>query len=390
MATDYTSSAGMNGTKVTAVAGDYLITVGCDANVLPSVAVDPTGAHVDKTVGTASGGLTQISSAMTKYRGIDTAPYHMTGNFSIFAGNKFAVSACSGGIELDTTGVVTINSGGGMINLISGGTVDMMAQTMQMTSSEAMRFAAAEDIHLDSKSTNMTGNISLGKNLKLQGSLAVQGELYSTHMTAQKQVMETDDAGASTGYLNPFQSYALLQGNSTLAKAFNGELLPFGGDDSKVPIPGYIPVNLIFDIPGIPGMDTPLAFKFAAQLQFPKGVLIVSNAAVDADKEATIELIAASMAGIDVPSVGMGDFNGPAHSHQYYIPACTLVDSTDEVWNAAQACDREEAAGASPMQPFGTDMAKFMKQSFKKAAKRQADSCGAIQRIKKAFGFGGK
>lgn len=387
MASNYTSSAGLNGSKVTAVAGDYLLAVGSDSNVTPPVAMDACGAHVTKTVGTASGGLTEVSSAMTKYKQVDTSSYHLTGNISLFAGNKVSISAACGGISLDTSGVVTINSGGGMLNLISGGTVDMTARTMQMTSSEAMRISASDDIHLDSKSTNMTGNISLGKNLKLQGSLGVQGEIYSTHMTAQKQIMETDDAGASTGFLNPFQSYALLQGNSTCAKLFSGQLLPFGGEASAVPLPGYIPVNLIFDIPGIPGMKLPLPFKFAAQLQFPKGVHIVSNAAVEADKSAIVGLIAEAVTGITVSSEGMGDFNGPAHSHQYYIPACTLVESTDEVWAAACSCDKEEPAGASPMQAFGMNSSQFMKKSAEKAAKRQLDSLGFIQRVKKKFGF---
>lgn len=377
----------MNGNKVTAAAGDYLLAVGSSTNVIPPVAMDACGAHVTKTVGTASGGLTEVSSAMTKYKQVDTSSYHLTGNISIFGSNKVSIASACGGISLDTSGVVTINSGGGMLNLISGGTVDMTARTMQMTSSEAMRISASDDIHMDSKNTNMTGNISLGKNLKLQGSLGVQGEIYSTHMTAQKQIMETDDAGESTGFLNPFQSYALLQGNSTCAKLFSGELLPFGGDASKIPLPGYIPVNLIFDIPGIPGLSIPLPFKFAAQLQFPKGVHIVSNAAVEADESAIVGLIAEAVTGLNVPTNGMGDFNGPAHSHQYYIPACTLVESTDEVWAAACACDKEEPAGASPMQLFGMSSSQFMKKSAEKAIKRKADSCGFVQRVKKTFGL---
>lgn len=376
----YTSSKGINGLKYDTIAGDWAVVVGVDENInVPAVARDENGAEVKKTITTSSGGQTEIYSSMPKYRQVDTSNHHLTGNIILHAGNKASISSANGGIELDTTGVVTINSGGGMIVLNSTGTVDMTSGTFQMTSTEGMRLSS-DDIHMDCKNTNLSGNLALSKNLRLSGGLAVQGELFTTHITAQAQPMVTENAGKSTGYLNPAQSYAVLQGNSELSKAFNGEILPFGGEASATPLPGYIPVNLIFDIPGIPGLSLPLPFKFAAQLQFPKGVHLISNMAVNSDPASCAMIIAASMAGKTLSVPDMPDFNGPAHSHQYVIPACTLLESTDAVWEASAICDKDEAAEAKPMQMYGMGPQEFIEKATKKAAKEEFETKTALGR----------
>lgn len=387
MANLYTSSKGIQGVKASSIAGDWVVMVGCDENVaVPAVARDENGMDIPKTVTTNSGGQVQISTAMPKYRQIDSSHHHLTGNIIFHAGNKISLSAANGGIDLDTTGVVTLNSGGGMVVVKSTGTVDMTSGTFQMTATEGMRISS-DDLHMDTKNTSLSGNLTLAKNLRLTGGLAVQGELFVSHMTAQGQPMITENAGRSTGFLNPAQSYAILQGNSTLASAFNGELLPFGGDASATPLPGYIPVNLIFDIPGIPGASVPIPFKFAAQLQFPKGVHLISNMAVETDPSACAAIIAASMAGKSLAVSDMPDFNGPAHAHQYVIPACTLLESTNEVWEASAVCDKEDAVSAKAMQMYGMEPQQFIKKATEKAAKETFETKTALGRwIKKTFG----
>lgn len=382
----YTSSQGIDGADISMVAGDWIVNVGIDEFVnFPAVARDENGASVSKTVTTSSGGQQEIYTSMPKYRQVDGSNHHLTGNIIFHAGNKASISSANGGIELDTTGVVTINSGGGMIVLNSTGTVDMTSGTFQMTSTEGMRISS-DDVHFDSKNTNLSGNLTLGKNFRVAGGLAVQGELYAPHITSQAQPMVTDDGGEGFGFLNPAQSYALLQGNSKLMSTLGGEILPFGGDSSKVPIPGYIPVNLIFDIPGIPGLSAPLPFKFAAQLQFPKGVHIISNMAVDTSPSDCAAIVTASLAGKSLAVPDMPDFFGPAHSHQYIIPACTLLESTDKVWEASAACDSEETAKASAMQMYGMDPQRFIKKSVEKAAKKEFYTKTQLGRwIKKTF-----
>lgn len=400
---------GIDGVSSQVVAGDKCVVVGADQNSYPSVTINSTGMQTTKTVMTASAGAVQFDSAMTKCEEIDTSHLFQTGNYKVFAGNNFTVSCGSGGITFDTTGNIKLNSGGGMTSISSPMTLDISSQTVQMTAHEGMRMSG-ENMEMDVKNTNFGGNVDFGKNLKLSGSLAVQGELYSTHLTAQKQIMLSDESGAPTGYINPLQSFALTNGSSNYAKAqlSTGGMLGHAG---LPPVDSLGMVDVLLDMGNITtdaAWTTALsaAGPAAAALEmlakaifrtslpikikigFPKGVHLISNTAMTQAPESTaMDAVESSPAGGLLGVASMSDIIGPSHQHQYYIPASTLVDSTDQVWKAAQACNADEAAEAQSMQPFGMSPGEFMQKSAEMAAKHAWENSSACKTMKDTFGF---
>lgn len=387
MAIPYSSPLGVNDTKATFVTSDYFIMVGVENNPNPGAAVDTNGAEIPKNVTLASGGQVNVSSSMPKYRQVDTGHIFETGNFVLHAGNKVALSCGGGGIRLDTSGTVNIN-GGSMISLNTGGTVDFISDTIQFTTKSGVRFSGGS-VHLDGESTSVSGKFDVGTNLKVPGGLSVQGEAFLTHMTTQRQVMETEDAGPATGHLNPMSSWAIMPGKSTVAPilGISNLLTPLESFTVTVP-PEMVPMNMIFMMPTVlPGMSVPIPILVTAMVQFPTGFHLISNGAAESEPDAVSAIAAFAAAKAEPPTAGMGDFAGPSHSHMYVIPACTLVDSTDEVWSAAKACDSNEAVSANAMQPFGMTVNEYLKKSAEKAVKRQVENNSFYKRLKKFFGF---
>lgn len=389
---------GTDGVSSQVVAGDRLVSVGADVNTYPSVKIDPTGMQTSKTIMTASAGAVQFDSAMTKCEELDTSHLFQTGNYKVFAGNNFTVSCGAGGITFDTSGNIKLSSGGGMTSITSPMTLDITSQTVQMTAHEGMRMSG-DNIEMDVKNTNFGGNVDFNKNMKMQGSLAVQGELYSTHMTAQKQIMLSDEGGAPTGYINPLQSFALSNGSSLYAKTQGLIGVPIG---TPPPVAKLGMIDAVIDFgqvvmnpalaaaePGAKALATLLSLpNIQVKIGFPNGVHLISNTAMtQAPESAAMDAVESTPAGglLGVPS--MSDFIGPTHQHQYYIPASTLVDSTDAVWNAAQACNADEAAEAQSMQPFGMSPGEFMQKSAEMAAQHAWETSSACATMKSTFGF---
>lgn len=234
---------GTDGVSSQVVAGDKMVTVGADVNTYPSVKIDPTGMQISRTLMTASSGAVPFDSAMMKCEELDTSHLFQTGNYKVFAGNNFTISCGSGGITLDTSGNIKLSSGGGMTSITSPMTLDITSQTVQMTAHEGMRMSG-DVMDMDVKNTNFGGNVDFNKNMKMQGSLAVQGELYSTHLTAQKQIMLSDAAGAPTGYINPLQSFALTNGSSNFAKSQGIE----GKAMEPPPVSGDGMIDVVLDL----------------------------------------------------------------------------------------------------------------------------------------------
>lgn len=387
MAIPYSSPLGVSDTKATFVAGDYYIMVGVQHNSNPGAAVDINGAEIPKNVTLSSGGQVNVSSSMPKYRQVDTGHIFESGSFVVHAGNKVALSGGGGGIRLDTTGTVNIN-GDSMVSMTTNGTIDVISDTVQFSTKGGVRFSGGS-VHLDGESTSVSGKFDVGTNLKVPGGLSVQGEAFLTHMTTQRQVMETEDAGPATGHLNPMSSWAILPGKSTVAPilGISNLLTPLESFTITVP-PEMVPMNMIFMLPAVlPGMSVPIPIPVTAMVQFPTGFHLISNAAAESEPDAIAALSAFVASKSEPPMPGMGDFAGPSHSHLYVIPACTLVDSTDEVWSAAAACDKNEPVKASPMQPFGMTISQFGKKCAEKFAKRKLEECSAYKKVKAFFGF---
>lgn len=397
------NNRGTDGVNSVSIAGDHFQMVGADQNTYPSTTIDPVGISTQTSKVTPSAGVIAFESGMTKCEEIDTSHLFQTGNYVTHAGNQIALSCGAGGITLDTTGNIHLNSGGGMTSICSTQTLDISGGTMQMSMAEGIRMSGGT-MQMDMESTNVSGNMDFGKNMKMSGSLMVQGELYSTHMTAQKQIMLTEEGGEANGFLNPLQSFGVITGSSSFASKqgiVGKEMVP-----PPIPGPGMVDVVIDFGLlntnpalvsaiasagPAAPALEllaTLLSGPTKIKLGFPTGIHLISNQAQNQDFGSSAAVSAAeSVAPGNFSDDTMSDVCGPSHSHEYYIPACNLVDGTDAVWDAGQACNQNSAAPAEAMQAFGKSPGKFAKDIVVTAAKKKAESSQIVKKVKKKFGF---
>lgn len=388
-----TNTLGSDGLKNQSVMGDYVLTVGNDVNTYPATSVNPTGFETTRECMGENSGAFQVNGSLPSYSAINSGAIHRTGNITLFGGNSISLECGAGGIELASSGNVSINAMGGLMTVNAPASAELTAGTLHLAGADGMVMDGAV-CQNNCESSSFKGNVEFGTNLNLSGGLSVGGEAFIPHMTSQKQMMTTDPAGQTTGSLNPCQSFAVAAGSSRLAKS---KLSPLPDMVLTPPTSaGWIPVNLKVGIPGIPGLPKPLQVEVTAYLQFPQGIRLFSDAAYK-NNPATASMFSQATPDLDLDGGSESDMTGPSHTHEYYIPACDLLDSTSAVFAAAKACAQKDPVGAKEMQIGGKPLGEMQrhytkmvedraKEMFVEPIKRQAKAFAGA----KAKSLGGK
>lgn len=374
---------GINGNNIEQIYGYYVLTVGGTPNLMPSVREDTTGIETNVYKVNSSQGTMDLKSAHSAFTQVDVGATHTGGDFTIYCANKLSADVGAGGITLNTNGNTNLFAGGGIANIGATSQILLHSRVISINATEAIELRGP--IHIgnsmkgeDEQGTNtLTGNVAIGHNLHVAGGAYINGELYVSHITCQRQPMVTEIAGDQSGFISPYQTFIPFQGKSIVTptldawspinqvwRAFN-KILPNspGLIDIVLALPFPAPIDNILTVP--------------ARIGFPCGMSLISDGLALQQPTLMSQVIQQSIDKATQPLTGLdsiiGDFFGPPHSHEFAGLPVTLVDSIDEMWDQAKSVDGASRSQAKAVQYNGMTEAEFIKKSAQMAIKQTID-----------------
>lgn len=360
---------GISGNDIEQIYGYKVIVVGGSPNLMPSVRVEETGIETNVYKVSKNQGTMDLKSAHSNFSQIDTGASHVGGDFSVTCANQFSVRSGAGGIKLVTNGNTNIYSGGGIVDVGANSMINLHAKVISINATEAIDLRGP--IHIgnnmkddDDQGTNtFTGNVQIGHNLHVGGGAFINGELFCSHITCQKQPMLTEQGGDSTGFISPYQTFVPFQGKSVVAPTLDcwsplNQI--WRGLNTVLPnYPGLIDIVIALPLPA--PFDNIITVP--ARIGFPRGISFISDSLALQSPPTISEVVKKSIdktvTPVDAASAAKTDFFGPPHIHEYNGLPITLVDSIDELWEAASQVDGNTRAGASAAQFNGMTPEQF-------------------------------
>lgn len=192
---------GDSGTDMTQATDDKVTIVGSSPNLYPSCRVDGAGKSKIDISSSESEGMMEMETARSEYEAIDNSGDHHGGSYTIVAMNKFSIDAAGGGINLNSSGNISLMGGGGLVNIVGTEAVNAIAKTVSFTAAEMSVFEGPE-LYINTENTTFVNNVRLAKNLLVKGSTFVNGELYVNHITGPHQVMDTSSTNVLPVFFN--------------------------------------------------------------------------------------------------------------------------------------------------------------------------------------------
>lgn len=272
---------GYTGLVVSQNSDDNVTICGLDPNSNPSCIVDPCGrSRKEKCMSGTQGTLT-LPSSYSEVKAVDNSGDHEGGAYSVVAMNKFNVDAGGGGINLNSSGNITLMGLGGIVNVVAHSQVELFSKIVKIDSTE-ITIINGTTLDINSKVINCNNLTKINNNAVVEGSLMVGGELYTTHITGMGDMYQTLPYSSMTVFLNP---------------------------------------NLKFK--GI--------FKMSNLI--PSGPYMPNSAIVDMDLLLLDPVTATSKAGWTEP-----------HQHDFYHLAADLKNIQSDVWSEAEQIENAESA----------------------------------------------
>ncbi|MBQ7820509.1 MAG: hypothetical protein IJ341_12545 [Bacteroidales bacterium] len=194
---------GDSGNDITQVIGDKITFVGADnANVLPSCRKDGAGISKVNIETSATQGVMKLPSSFTEYQAIDNAGDHHTGNYVIVALNRLALQSGGGGIEIHSGGNINIVAAGGLCNIIPAECALISSNQVKINSFEAT-ILKGKELYIQTERTQFINTVKMDKNLVVNGSAMINGELYVKHITGPINAYPTSMEPALPVYFYP-------------------------------------------------------------------------------------------------------------------------------------------------------------------------------------------
>lgn len=311
---------GDSGTDMTQATDDKVTIVGSSPNLYPSCRVDRAGKSKFDISSSESEGMFEIENARSEYEAIDNSGDHHGGSYTIVAMNKFSIDAAGGGINLNSSGNISIMGGGGLVNIVATEAVNAIAKTVSFTAAELSVFEGPE-LYINTENTTFVNNVRLAKNLLVKGSTFVNGELYVNHITGPHQVMDTSSTNILPVFFN---SAATLSG--VIKATYVCSSSPVGTEGG----------------PAAP----------------PSGEITITVKNFVLDDETTNTARA---------------FIRP-HFHSYRHVAVDFKEGNTDVWSEATALNSNEAKHHKPTENYGAPLETVVMKKMKKVLNDYVDS----------------
>ena len=342
---------GLNGLDVEQIALEKSILVGVQSpNTIPAIKTDLNGKSLPQVEISPNGGSQVYQTSGYDCSYADTSWISRIGVYSVTSGNTMIFNTGTGGFSWHTDGPCRIKTC--YQDFWCENAFSLQTRLFKVNTTERAHLMGTR-LDLEFDEIVIQGNTSFTNNVIINGGLFVNGELYATHITTQKQQFWTEESTNSTAFVNPNQSFTVIDGNSTSALA----TVPTMGINAMITIDLPVVGNLV---------------NFPCRIKFPNGVSLISDATVLRSAGAAGALIATGQVfdGADIP-----DVIGQGHSHAYFGPAVNLKDSTTDVWaDAADVIPKNTPTPAKESVPNGEETLDIVKDKILDLVKKRAEN----------------
>jgi hypothetical protein len=196
----FEQSIGEGGNDLTEVTKNMVISVGCAYNDMDSIRVDPEGKFFNSAVAIGKEGpySKQDTSPLIEPKHVDDLS---GGTFTLIANNKAAFIVGAGGIQFETPGLMKLY---GAITSVTG-------EQVNISSSNEINLGGGQRLHMEAKILSLKGtggyvqvdsNLSVDKNLVVQGGACIGGNLHLLNVTAPMTLQPTEELVESFGTTN--------------------------------------------------------------------------------------------------------------------------------------------------------------------------------------------
>jgi len=174
---------GDSGNDISQIIGNKITFVGGDnPNILPSCRVDKVG-HSKINIETSSTqGIIELPGTLPEYEAIDNSGDHLGGTYNIISMNKVTIDSAGGGIHLNSGGNINLMAAGGLANIIATECTNIASNIVKLNSTEAILLNGAE-LYVNTNKITFNNTVKISKNLIVNGSAFINGELYVNHIT---------------------------------------------------------------------------------------------------------------------------------------------------------------------------------------------------------------
>lgn len=197
-----TNTSGYTGLDTKMVSDDSVTMIGLDPNTDPSCVIDESGRSRDEYSFSGTEGMTKWPAAYPEVKAIDNSGAHHGGSYTLVAMNKFNVDAGGGGINLNSSGNISLMGLGGIVNIVSSAQIEMFSDIVKLDSTtQTIINGPSCDINSDIFTVKKLA--IFGTNAVVNGGLFVKGELYTSHITGTKDKYYTEYSPAIATYFSP-------------------------------------------------------------------------------------------------------------------------------------------------------------------------------------------
>lgn len=313
------SQGRVSGNQVNHSAYDRMDTIGSDVNLLPHTR-KYDNYYERKIFGVTEKGSASATSTMPKYEMVDNSSDFHSGKYTIMALNSIDLEAANGGINLGTSGNISIQSDGSIISIQSPNIIQNTSEIVKLVATKELEIIA-EEAYADVDELTLTGNVKIGKNLQVHGSAFVNGELYASHITSPVQMNFTEMSSELSGILNPNQNFYL-----------SGSMVP--GTPTQI-----LATVTVSSVPEF----VPVGSTFTMEITIPNPINIVS---------------VYGLGGGMNPVAQEADVYIFPHNHTFKSISWSSTNSSSEFWEEAKNVDSKEA-GEAKNNPFGVPAEQF-------------------------------
>jgi len=211
---------GLGGNEIVEITKHKIETIGTVMNDFGSIRVDPQGKIFITDVQIAPYGVfyNRQPSPLIEYVHVDDLP---GGNYTLNVCNRYNVQVGSGGINLKTYGPLNI---AGAITNIAGEQVNIASEN-EINIDGGRRLSLIADIisirQRNRRQVVIEGNLGITANATVAGSIHVEGEIFTNHVTAPVEIQATEQSTVYGAAATDFNNN-------------NGKIIGFGVPMSKL------------------------------------------------------------------------------------------------------------------------------------------------------------